>query len=58
MPFTDFTIDDPTVCPEAIVNIDDESISNDSLAYNWSINPANSAFISDSNSENISINFQ
>ena len=45
------------VCPEAIVNIDDESISNDSLAYNWSINPANSAFISDSSAENISVSF-
>ena len=58
LPFADFVIiDTSAVCPEAIVNIDDESISNDSLAYNWSINPANSAFIMISSAENISVTF-
>ena len=39
LPFADFVIDNSAVCPEATVSIDNESISNDSLSYIWSITP-------------------
>ena len=57
LPFADFVIDNSAVCPEATVSIDDESISNDSLSYIWSITPDASAFINDISFEDISITF-
>ena len=57
LPFADFVIDNSAVCPEATVSIDNESISNDSLSYIWSITPDASAFINDISFEDISITF-